>query len=530
MAARAHEAQPRAHSAGAAWAVHALASAAVAEPAASADRQAHLNFVVDAQGFEALPSHPLLGGPGKLRWGHRRAVYYDTETADLQHAGLTLGVRRARGGHVMSLAREGSDRIEVTTNEAEPRLDLFPPPARDLIDHATAQRSLKVRFSSRLRRATRLLAYEEAEIAVVFDEGEFVVGAEKAPVREIELELKAGPPASLYRFGLALLDAAPVRLSVGAAPFATHESVRAAAPEFGDEDTLDAAIAALLKQSLAHFLANWPACGSGDHVEAVHQIRVALRRLRSLIKLIGRSFPTPETAYLGCEAKRIADAFGDARDWAVFAELIEAGPAQSLAGVGGLPALIARARDKADAGLAGGIETLASEATTRFALRLQLYIAVKGWRNAAPEAELRALLEPVTGFAARALEQGFRRLKKRAHGFDDLSAEHRHEVRIALKQMRYAVDFFGHLFGAGAAKTYAAQASGLQDMLGEANDAAVAARLIASLETAGDPDLGFAAGAVVGWCGRGGLVDEPALRRAWKKLRKADRFWQGELG
>ncbi len=163
-------------------------------------------------------------------------------------------------------------------------------------------------------------------------------------------------------------------------------------------------------------------------------------------------------------------------------------------------------------------------------LTLQLYIAMNGWRNAAPEAELRALLEPVTGFAARALEQGFRRLKKRAEGFDDMTAEHRHEVRIALKGMRYGVDFFGHLFGAGVAKAYAAQAAGLQDMLGEANDAAVAARLVARLDLAGDIDKAFAAGAVVGWCGRSGLVDEPALRAAWKKLRKADRFWRSELG
>jgi hypothetical protein len=96
--------------------------------------------------------------------------------------------------------------------------------------------------------------------------------------------------------------------------------------------------------------------------------------------------------------------------------------------------------------------------------------------------------------------------------------------------MRYAVDFFGHLFEPGAAKTYAAQAAGLQDRLGEANDAAVAQRLIASLDHARAPGLTFAAGAVVGWCGRGGLVDEPALRQAWKKLRKAERFWRDDLG
>jgi CHAD domain-containing protein len=256
-----------------------------------------------------------------------------------------------------------------------------------------------------------------------------------------------------------------------------------------------------------------------------------LRRLRSLLKLIGRAFPAPETTYLGAEAKRIADAFGEARDWAVFCDMIETGPSQALTAVPAMPTLLAQARGKEQAGLANGVETLAGAATTRFALTLQLYIAMHGWRNAAPESDLRALLEPVIGFAARALDHSHRRLKKRAQGFEDLSAEHRHRMRIALKQMRYAVDFFGHLFRpGGAAKAYGGQASALQDMLGAANDAAVAAELASRLNTNDDPSLAFAAGTIVGWCGRSGVVDEPGLRRAWKKLRKADRFWLGELG
>ena len=103
-------------------------------------------------------------------------------------------------------------------------------------------------------------------------------------------------------------------------------------------------------------------------------------------------------------------------------------------------------------------------------------------------------------------------------------------MRIALKQLRYVVDFFGPLFeSAGDVERFANAAAELQDLLGAANDAAVAGRLIDSVDVDDNRALTFAAGAVVGWCERGGMFDEKALRRGWKALRKAERFWRDDL-
>ena len=57
-----------------------------------------------------------------------------------------------------------------------------------------------------------------------------------------------------------------------------------------------------------------------------------------------------------------------------------------------------------------------------------------------------ALDQPLTQFAAAALAKAHRRLLKRGRNFETLSQEKRHNVRIALKKLRYALDFFGGVF------------------------------------------------------------------------------------
>jgi inorganic triphosphatase YgiF len=497
--------------------------------------QTELTFIVEPAAFKALGAHPLLGGPARLRWGAQSSVCFDTEAGDLHRSGLLLQMRRARARNVMSLTTDEGP-VEVTAPGDAPQIELLPPAARGLVARLTAQQSLRPWFSWRIRRATRRVAYEGATIEVAFEEGEIAAEAGKAPIREISLRLKEGEPASLYRLGLQLADVCPLRLNVasrfdrGQALAKPAAAARARAPAFGADATLDAAIGDLLRRNLAHFLGNWLAVESGDSGEGVHQLRVALRRLRSLLALLRRAFPAAEVDLLRSEAKRIADAFGDARDWRVFCEMVEDGPRRRLPQLSGLADLVALADARAEAGRAAGAAELATRATTRFVLALQVYICTRGWRNAAGEPQLRALGEPAAAFAAEALERSFRRLRKRARGFAALSPEARHEMRIALKRSRYAVDFFGSLFSpAEDVEAFSERASALQDLLGAANDAVVAGRLIECVDISADSALAFAAGAVVGWCERGGALDEATLRRGWRALRKARRFWRAAL-
>ena len=357
---------------------------------------AALTFLVEAADFKGLASHAALGGPTKLRWSVQHGVGYDTEAGELHRNGMTLQMRSSGARDVMGLTTDEGV-VEVTAPGAAPQLELLPPKARNLVDRILAKRPLQPWFHWKLRRAARLLSHEGAMIEAAFEDGEIIADAKRIAFREIVLRLKAGEPAALYRLGLTLANLGPLRL----APVGRFErglalarqtppvSVRAEAPPLTAETTLDAAIGLLLRENLSHFVANWPALASADADEGVHQVRVALRRLRSLLTVLRRAFPAGEVDILRAEAKRIADAFGPARDWRVFSEMVADGPGRRMPDAAGLSALIALADARAEAGRAAGVDVLAGRTTTRFVLALQVYICTHGWRNATAATELR---------------------------------------------------------------------------------------------------------------------------------------------
>ena len=116
-------------------------------------------------------------------------------------------------------------------------------------------------------------------------------------------------------------------------------------------------------------------------------------------------------------------------------------------------------------------------------------------------------------------------------GFADLSVERRHGLRIELKKLRYAVDFFAKLFSGKAARPYRRALARLQDHLGHLNDVAVAERMLGGLierHAASPTDaagLGLAAGLVLGWHTRAVADAEPATCKDWADFAAVRPFW-----
>ena len=210
---------------------------------------------------------------------------------------------------------------------------------------------------------------------------------------------------------------------------------------------MDEAIAIILRDCLSQFLGNLPALESGDAVEAVHQMRVAMRRLRSALGLFNRVFPLQPISR-PCGPRRSGSppfwgrrATGTCSStW--FAPVLSRASATSP----GSTELLAAAQAKADAGHAAVLQLANARAATRFALSLERLASGRGWRSATAEDRLLGLAEPVVAFAARSLDRLDRKLRKRGRHFRSLSPEARHALRIAMKHMRYATEFFGHLF------------------------------------------------------------------------------------
>ena len=513
--------------------------------AGTAGAERELKFIADRRTLKDALAAPFLGGgAGAPAWRDLRTVYFDTDDGALSRARVALRVRHSKDGWVMGLKRAAAndrgaferEETEVAVPSGDPDLSRFDKAVARQITDVTGGKPLAPRFGSDIRRAARTVEVGGAAIEVAFDDGFLFAGDRREPIAEIELELESGPPSALFDLGLGLVEALPVRLGLQSKAERAHALLAPAPPDpIHAEDpalrpamTLDEAIAAVLRSGLAHFLGNLPALEAGDRVEAVHQMRVAVRRLRSAMDLFGKAFPGVGLDAPRAEAKRIGTVLGEARDWDVFVERVSVGALARFAREPGFDLLRSAAEAKAAAGHSAVARLVDDKTVARFALKIERLAAARGWREGGAEEALAALDAPVGAFAARSLDTLDRKVLKRGRGFRSLTPEARHKLRIALKHMRYATEFFGGLFDAAAAARFVKTAAALQDALGARNDAAIALRLVEELGPAGNADFAHAAGVVTGWCARASEGDADPLDKDWRRIVKAASSWRAD--
>lgn len=217
---------------------------------------------------------------------------------------------------------------------------------------------------------------------------------------------------------------------------------------------------------LEHADANEPLVDvHGDH-EAVHQFRVAYRRLRSLFSLAREVSQTdPEAARIKANLRELTVAFGPARDLDVFRE-----------GHSDLSEANARRLEKARVtAYADALDFLHSATWQQTRTDLDAWLS---------EGTYRDLLGTGTWsgrvWTAGALERRRKRIRTMGRKLAKLSDHERHLVRIEAKKVRYGCQFFGSMWPANAAEVTVMekQLGALQDRLGALNDLATWSRLV----------------------------------------------------
>ncbi len=465
--------------------------------------------------------------------------YFDTAERLLSTRRAVLRVRLTPDGYVQTLkAGDGLVRgeWEWQLTGPDPDLGLITEPEALAVIAGLDAAALAPIFRTRFERTAHLLDKGAIELAV--DRGE-ILGPDGAaePISEIELELKAGEPASLYRLALALAESIPLRVeprAKAARGFALADrepprAFKARRLAFEPHTTVDSALAAILGNCFHQFGLNEPCVLAGDDPEGVHQARVALRRLRSGLSLFRDLIPAADRHWLAAETKALAGTLGPARDWDVFlAELLA--PVKAAFAVhpelyADLAALEAAALAERHRAYERVRELFASPGHTRFQLRFGEWLESRGWR-AQPVTRTSALLfRPLRETADALLDRRHRKARKTGGDFAELGYADRHQLRIALKKLRYATDFFRSLYDEKPVGRYLHRLSTFQDALGHLNDVATAARLVPLLEHAPDGAAIRAVGVVFGWHGRGLAAIEPRLIAEWQEFRTAKVFW-----
>lgn len=271
--------------------------------------------------------------------------------------------------------------------------------------------------------------------------------------------------------------------------------------------------------------ANQPAVLAGQ-AEGIHQMRVGLRRLRSALSTFNPvvSGDDAETAALFADVKALMAMLGPARDADVFLDEILAPVMPVFEGAEAFkPALdhfeAERARHRRAAQAA-----VADDGFADLLLRAMGWVEGGAWRDSDDPARAKKLDRPVAGFAVKRLTRRYAKVLERGEGFRDLPPDDRHELRIALKKLRYSSEFFAGLFKPGKVRRFERPMKPLLDRLGELNDIAVARTRLMAPGT--DPAVAWVSGLVLGWQAQRevALVDD--IAHAFKAFRRAKPFWR----
>jgi CHAD domain-containing protein len=308
--------------------------------------------------------------------------------------------------------------------------------------------------------------------------------------------------------------------------------VKAEPVELTAETTVEQALCRILRACLRHFFANEAIALAGDDPEGVHQMRVALRRLRSAIGLFRRFLPATLSDWIVDEVRWLGTALGPARDWDVFlAELLA--PVRMALDEADLQALEAVVQARRDHAACAVRDVIGSPRLTLFQLKLGEALEARDWAGQLAEADAARLSQPVESLAGELLARRHRKVRQAGNDFAALSADERHRLRIALKKLRYAAEFFRSLYDDKAVRRTIQHVSVLQDTLGHFNDVATATRLLHSLHeaegeeaaAADTPAVARGAGMVIGWHARGTSDMHEGLAGRWDDFLALKPFW-----
>lgn len=522
--------------------------------AVATNAETELKLAVPPGDLERLRSSPVLKqrGAGRAVTKTLESVYFDTGGFDLMRRLVTFRVRRVGERYVQTLktapiSAGGLTRSEWEWPVAGPEPDLSVITDGEALEQlgTVGAGDLRPVFTSHVRRTVRVIDGGDSAIELAFDTGEIrLPDGGVVPLSELELELKRGDPAALFELARLLAAAAPARVeqrSKAARGFALasgtlDEPVKAEKLALDAEDTVETALCRVMRACLAHVAANEASVLKGTDPEGVHQMRVALRRLRSAFSLFRPFLPRDQHDALVAEVKWLGSSLGPARDWDVFLGDLLAPVTHAMDAANGhgrplvddlrqLEQAAAARRDRAYEAVRGAV---LSQRYTAFQLRFAAWLEGRGWREQRVDETSVRLFEPVRGLADGLLAKRHRKARKLGKGFAGLSVDDRHQVRIALKKLRYASEFFRALYEDKAARRYIQQVAAFQDALGHLNDVATATRLMHDLhEDGGTPAPGEAraAGIVIGWHARGVAEGEERLLTLWREFADTKPFW-----
>jgi triphosphatase len=466
------------------------------------------------------------------------STYYDTADRALARRGWVLRVRQRDGNFIQTVKSTGieGETLLARGEWEDPVASAQPDPqAGDsgrFLTPDIADRLNPLFRTEVTRRVTDLSPAPGIRIEAAIDRGE-IRAPGNGPIErigEIELELNSGPVTALYDLALQLLASVPLRLELrsksdrGCRLAAGRPSAAAARAEPFALDPLlsaDTALQHIGRACLVQAIRNEDAIRAG-RADGVHQMRVAVRRLRAALSGFREILPVEQRRWACDELRWLAGVLGDARNFDVFISVLLGPVRDQLPRARQLDAALGRRRRAA---YTAARRAIRSPRYTALMLRLLRWFDSCGWREG--DGATGDPCPPIGEIAPQLLDRRRRAAKKTGKGFARQSPQERHKLRIALKKLRYTSELLGALYDASEVRKFTERLKQLQDDLGLANDVRVAEDIVAELAREG-------AGAAITEAGRRVLdlhrhrlaKREPEVRKHLRRLFHTKPFWR----
>lgn len=394
------------------------------------------------------------------------ARYFDS--TDDRLAGNRIALRiRSEGGALVQTVKAGRSAVggfhqatEVNTGLSGWDVDLAAIPnaaTRAQLQSALNGAALVARFETHVSRRRWVVPHDHGIVEVALDRGEVRAGSDADPILELEFELLEGSPEAMFELAAELLGGAttlltlPSKAARGQAlshgkawqPKVAGGKPIAALPGEAGEDSWGRALATLAPAIATNLFL----LADKEHPEGPHQLRVALRRLRSALKLHQPLLDRQLARSLSDRARDIGRIVGPLRDFDVQAESL------------GLTKLLSSQRKILHTEV---IAQLKHEKATAFAIRLIGLAAIGGWRRQGSDRNW-----CMDDLSMRAFSRLWADASILGDRLSTLEDSDQHELRKLLKKIRYIIEFSSKTQDS---KKFTSQLKKLQEELGFLND------------------------------------------------------------
>jgi CHAD domain-containing protein len=450
-------------------------------------------------------------------------TYYDTEDWRFYRAGYALRVRKAGSSAEATMKSlspaEGNVRrrreiTEPLSDDKAATLGKTPGPVGERTRSLLGGQDMRPTFVVRTRRQKFALLLENdpgesangasgervriGEVLLDFSEIPLGEGREAAQLRRVEVEAGTGtaPTPDLrgfvdeMQYALDLKPASISKFETGlyATGLSPRGDTEAGPTEIGPGLSLGEVAFAVLRRQFAQMRSHEPGTRIGEDPEELHDMRVATRRMRAAIKVFEGALPE-RAKWFREELRWVAGSLGDVRDLDVQIGRLEAwrdgADEESSDYLGKILDVMKKRRTEARGRMLEALDSARYE-------RLETSFGEMLRRGPGAERTLAQANgqgpegEPVTSAAPALISARYRKWRKAAERLDESSPpEDLHDLRKKGKRLRYALEFVSEVYGKPVSALIS-PLKALQDVLGDHQDATVAAGTLRELGTSTD--------------------------------------------